>query len=90
MNEFAIVPSIEGVYSYVTQSMIVVDRLSKTYRVPEREAGLGAALRSLVRRRVREVPAVAGVSLGWRRGRWWGSSGPTVPARPPPSRCWPG
>ncbi|MBV7339043.1 ATP-binding cassette domain-containing protein [Chloroflexi bacterium TSY] len=37
---------------------MVVRNLTKTYRVPEREAGLSASLRSLFHRRYREVTAV--------------------------------
>jgi ABC-2 type transport system ATP-binding protein len=47
----------------VTEPQIVVRNLSKTYRVPEREAGLAAALRSLVRRTYREVAAVRDISF---------------------------
>src|SRR5205807_1689159 len=39
---------------------VTVAELRKTYVVPEREAGLRHALRSLVRRRTREVKAVTG------------------------------
>jgi ABC-2 type transport system ATP-binding protein len=42
---------------------IIVSGLTKTYRVPERQAGLSAALRSLVRRTEREVRAVEGVDF---------------------------
>jgi ABC-2 type transport system ATP-binding protein len=37
--------------------------LRKVYEVAEREAGLGAAMRSLLQRRTRSVEAVAGVSF---------------------------
>ena len=40
------------------QAQIVVRDLSKTYSVPEREPGLGAALRGLVHRSYRDVEAV--------------------------------
>jgi ABC-2 type transport system ATP-binding protein len=39
-------------------SVIHVSLLQKSYFVPEREAGLKAALKSLVRRKNREVKAV--------------------------------
>ena len=42
---------------------ITVTELGKTYVVPEREAGVRAALLALVKRRTREVKAVAGVSF---------------------------
>jgi ABC-2 type transport system ATP-binding protein len=43
--------------------IIQVNQLGKTYQVPEREAGLGAAVRSLVRRKTRDVKAVASISF---------------------------
>lgn len=45
------------------QAQIVVQALSKTYRVPERQEGLGATVRSLVRRSYREVTAVQDVNF---------------------------
>src|SRR5689334_12181656 len=44
-------------------SAIVVDGLSKTYQVPEREGGFGAAVRSFFRRKHRDVQAVQHVSF---------------------------
>ena len=58
-------------------SQIVVENLSKTYQVPEREPGLGAALRSLVRRSYREVEAVHGISFSVEAGEMVGFIGPT-------------
>src|SRR5690242_11375373 len=55
---------------------IAVRELTKVYRVHERDAGLGAALRSLVRRRYREVRAVGGVSFGVGAGEVVGFLGP--------------
>ena len=46
-----------------TAADIRVAGLAKTFRVPEREAGLRASLRSLVRRTHRDVTAVAGISF---------------------------
>jgi ABC-2 type transport system ATP-binding protein len=43
--------------------IIQVDQLGKTYQVPEREAGLGAAVRSLFQRKYREVKAVENISF---------------------------
>ena len=42
---------------------ISVEQLSKTYEVPVREGGLGAALKSLVQRKTRQVEAVKGISF---------------------------
>ncbi|HEY8846164.1 MAG TPA: ATP-binding cassette domain-containing protein [Candidatus Limnocylindrales bacterium] len=53
----------------------VVD-LRKTFKVPVREGGVAAALRSLVRREQREVRAVAGVSFEIEPGEVVGFLGP--------------
>ena len=53
-----------------------VRRLTKTYLVPEREAGLVAAARSLVARRTREVAAVTEVSFALEPGEFVGFVGP--------------
>jgi ABC-2 type transport system ATP-binding protein len=55
---------------------IVVSDLSKTYRVPEREPGLRAAVRSLFRRRYRDVLAVDGISFAVEPGEMVGFIGP--------------
>jgi len=55
---------------------IVVDGLSKTYQVPEREGGFGAALRSIVRRQYRAVQAVQEVSFTIKHGEVVGFLGP--------------
>jgi ABC-2 type transport system ATP-binding protein len=56
--------------------IVVVDALSKTYQVPEREAGLGAAMRSFVRRRYTDVQAVQQVSFRIGSGEIVGFLGP--------------
>ena len=58
------------------ESHIVVRNLYKTYRVPEREAGVGAALKSLVHRVYRDVEAVRDVSFEIARGEFVGFIGP--------------
>jgi ABC-2 type transport system ATP-binding protein len=55
---------------------IVVAGLSKTYQVPEREGGFGAAVRSFVRRRYRDVHAVQEVSFTIGAGEVVGFLGP--------------
>ena len=55
---------------------IQVDGLTKTFRVPKREAGMRASLRSLVRRTHTDVAAVAGVSFGVEPGEVVGFLGP--------------
>jgi ABC-2 type transport system ATP-binding protein len=55
---------------------IVVERLGKTYVVPEREGGLKAALGSLVHRKTREVHAVSDVTFTIEPGEVVGFLGP--------------
>jgi ABC-2 type transport system ATP-binding protein len=56
--------------------MILVENLSKTYRVAERPPGLRAALGSFVRRTYRDVPAVQGLSFSVASGEVVGLIGP--------------
>jgi ABC-2 type transport system ATP-binding protein len=60
----------------VPAAAIVVEGLSKTYQVPEREGGFGAAVRSFFRRRYRDVHAVQQVSFQIRPGEIVGFLGP--------------
>src|SRR5712691_4721893 len=55
---------------------IAVCDLAKVYRVHEREAGLTAALRSLTKRKYRDVRAVGGVSFEVGAGEIVGFLGP--------------
>jgi ABC-2 type transport system ATP-binding protein len=56
--------------------VIYVSELTKTFNVPEREAGLRASLRALVRRKTREVRAVDAVSFDIDGGEIVGFLGP--------------
>ena len=47
----------------MSQGTIIVDRLSKTYQVPEREGGFGAAVRSFFKRKYKDVKAVQQVDF---------------------------
>jgi ABC-2 type transport system ATP-binding protein len=55
---------------------IAVCDLTKVYRVHERDAGLAAALRSLVKRKYRDIRAVGGVSFEVAAGEIIGFLGP--------------
>ncbi|HST66886.1 MAG TPA: ATP-binding cassette domain-containing protein, partial [Mycobacteriales bacterium] len=55
---------------------IRVEGLGKTFRVPEREAGLRASLRSLVRRTSRDVVAVDAIGFAVDPGEMVGFLGP--------------
>ena len=57
-------------------SVIHIDQLSKVYTVNEREAGLIAAMRSLVRRKTRDVNAVDAISFTVSEGEIVGFLGP--------------
>lgn len=60
----------------MSSDVIWVENLSKTYKVPEREGGFGAAVRSFFRRKYKDVEAVKGVSFGIRAGEIVGFLGP--------------
>jgi ABC-2 type transport system ATP-binding protein len=55
---------------------VEVETLTKTFKVPEREAGLAASIRSLFHRRYREARAVDGVSFTIEAGEVVGFLGP--------------
>ena len=56
--------------------MIVVDGLTKTFRVAERARGPLGTIKSLIRRRYRIVEALKGISFGLREGELLGLIGP--------------
>jgi len=60
----------------MTGSQIQVRNLCKTYRVPEREAGLLASLKGLVRRTYRDVDAVCNICFDVAAGEMVGLIGP--------------
>lgn len=60
----------------MSERVVEVRDLRKVYRVHERQEGLGATLRSLYRRRFREVLAVDGVSFDIAAGEVVGFLGP--------------
>jgi ABC-2 type transport system ATP-binding protein len=60
----------------VAEPAVRVAELNKTFRVPEREAGLRASVRSLVRRQHREVRAVDDIGFEVSQGEVVGFLGP--------------
>jgi ABC-2 type transport system ATP-binding protein len=57
-------------------SIITVEHLSKTYQVPEREAGFGATVRSFFKRKYKDVNAVQQVDFKIEQGEIVGFLGP--------------
>ena len=56
--------------------VVIVRDLRKTFRVHEREEGVGATIRSVFRRRFKDVHAVAGITFTIARGEIVGFLGP--------------
>jgi viologen exporter family transport system ATP-binding protein len=60
----------------MTEPAVHVSKLTKVFKVPEREAGLRAAAKALVRRRARDVSAVDAISFDIAPGEVVGFLGP--------------
>lgn len=60
----------------MSSKTIIVDGLSKTYQVPEREGGFGAAVRSFFQRKYKDVKAVQQVDFTIAQGEIVGFLGP--------------
>ncbi|MBI5964661.1 MAG: ATP-binding cassette domain-containing protein [Chloroflexi bacterium] len=61
---------------YMSANSIFVEQLSKTYQVPEREAGFSAAVRSFFKRKYKDVKAVQHVNFTITQGEIVGFLGP--------------
>lgn len=71
----------------VRMAIVRAQGLGKTYRVADKQPGLAGTLRHFVNRRERLIAAVQDVSFSIEPGSSSAFLGPTVPARPPLSRC---
>mgnify|MGYP003411662949 FL=1 len=60
----------------MTSETILVEQLSKTYQVPEREGGFGAAVKGFFKRKHKDVKAVQGVDFKIAQGEIVGFLGP--------------
>jgi ABC-2 type transport system ATP-binding protein len=60
----------------MSQEVVLVNQLSKTYKVPEREGGFGAAVRSFFKRKYKDVNAVQKVDFKIEPGEIVGFLGP--------------
>ncbi|MBN1583918.1 MAG: ATP-binding cassette domain-containing protein [Anaerolineae bacterium] len=60
----------------MNEPQILVQNLSKTYRVPERAPGLAASIKTLFKRQYRDVQAVREISFSVERGEMVGFIGP--------------
>src|SRR5258706_12353060 len=62
--------------NFMSSETILVDNLSKTYQVPEREGGFGAAVQSFFKRKYKDVKAVQQVNFKIAQGEVVGFLGP--------------
>ena len=60
----------------MSQQTIIVENLSKTYQVPEREGAFGSAVRSFFKRKYKDVKAVQQVNFSISQGKIVGFLGP--------------
>ncbi len=60
----------------MSESVVHVSELTKVFNVPEREPGLRAAAKALVRRKTRDVHAVEAISFDIQPGEVVGFLGP--------------
>ena len=60
----------------MSDAVVAVRGLEKTYKVHERETGVGATVRSFFKRRFKDVPAVGGIDFDIARGEVVGFLGP--------------
>ena len=60
----------------MSEPIVDVRGLEKTYKVHERQTGVGATLRSLFNRKFKDVPAVGGIDFGIASGEVVGFLGP--------------
>ncbi len=60
----------------MSEPVVRVENLRKTFVVPERDAGMAQALKSLIRRKTRQVHAVEGISFELQPGEVVGFLGP--------------
>ncbi len=60
----------------LTVPYVSIQNLQKIYTIHEREAGLGAAMRSLIKRKTKEIRAVDGINFSVAPGEVVGFLGP--------------
>src|SRR6267143_3686304 len=75
-------PGQRGHHARMTEAVVDVRELRKTFRVTEREEGLAATLRSFVKRHRKDVNAVAGITFRIDAGEVVGFLGPNGAGKP--------